>query len=117
MRAVDDSDIVSPDLTGKPAEIGADREGDSVILAVSGEVDLATADSLDVAIRQVEETETERIVVDLSDLSFLDSCGLMVLVRASVRHREDGNRLSFIPSKHEGVIQLLAITGTGEMFE
>jgi anti-anti-sigma factor len=56
-------------------------------------------------------------VVDLSDLAFLDSSGLSVLLKASTRSREDGNRLSFVPSKHEIVTRLIAVTGTGEMFD
>jgi anti-anti-sigma factor len=117
MRPADHSDASSPDMTGKPADIKTRREGDSVTVAVAGEIDLATADNLDAAIRDAEKTEIGRIVVDLSDLSFLDSTGLEVLLQASVRHRQDGNRLIFVPSKHDSVTRLIALTHTSEMFE
>ena len=34
-----------------------------------------------------------------------------------MRHREDGNRLRFIPSNHEAVRRVIELTDTGEMFE
>jgi anti-sigma B factor antagonist len=117
MRLADDSETSSPDPTGKPADIKTRRKGDSLTVAVAGEIDLSTADKLDAAIRDAEETEIGRIVVDLSDLSFLDSTGLEVLLQASVRNRQDGNRLIFVPSKHDAVTRLIALTCTGEMFE
>jgi anti-anti-sigma factor len=117
MRPVDDSNTGSQDLAGKPLEIKAHREGDSITIVLSGEMDLSTVHSLDAAIRRAEQTEAERIVLDLSDLSFVDSTGLSVLLRASRRSREDGNRLSFVPSKHEAVTRLVALTETGAMFD
>ena len=104
-------------MTGKSGEIDTRRGGESVTVAVAGEIDLSTAGELDAAIRAAEETELSRIVVDLSDLSFIDSTALEVLLRASIRHRENGNRLSFVPSKHDSVTMLIALTCTEEMFE
>ena len=86
-------------------------------VAVAGEIDASTAGELDAAIREAEKTEISRIVVDLSELSFIDSTALEVLLRASSRHRQDGNRLSFVPSKHDSVTTLIALTCTTEFFE
>jgi anti-sigma B factor antagonist len=117
MRPVDDSNVGSPDLATKPVEIRSHRKGDSVTIIVAGEIDLSTAGKLDAEIRHAEDTVIGQIVVDMTDLSFVDSTGLSVLLRASVRSRENGNRLSFVPSKHEAVTRLVALTGTGEMFD
>ena len=117
MHHDDGSNASSPDMRGKPADISSKREGDSVTVAVAGEIDLSTADQLDAAIREAEKTEINRIVVDLSDLSFVDSTGLSVFLEAIQRNRRDGNRLSFVPSKHDEVARLLALTDTTEMFE
>jgi anti-sigma B factor antagonist len=104
-------------MRGKPADIKSKRERGLVTVAVAGEIDLSTADQLDGAIREAEESETSRIVVDLSAMSFIDSTGLSVLLEAIKRTRMDGNRLSFVPSNHEAVTRLLALTDTTEMFE
>jgi anti-sigma B factor antagonist len=117
MQRHDGSNANSPAIRGTPADIKSMREGDSVTVAVAGEIDLSTADQLDAAIREAEETEINRIVVDLSALSFVDSTGLAVLLEAIKRDRSDGNRLSFVPSKHDAVTRLFALTDTTKMFE
>jgi anti-sigma B factor antagonist len=117
MRDDDGSNADPPAMSRKPADIESKPEGDSVTVAVSGEIDLSTADELDAAIREAEKTETDRVVVDLSGLSFVDSTGLGVLLEAIKRNRSDGNRLSFVPSKHEAVTRLLALTGTTELLD
>ena len=80
MQHDDGSNANPPDMRGKPADIKSKHEGDAVSVAVAGEVDLSTADQLDAAIREAEETDTNRIVVDLSAMSFVDSTGLAVLL-------------------------------------
>ena len=117
MQHDDGSNATSLDMTGKPADIKSKREGDSITVAVAGEIDLSTADELEDAIREAEKTEISRIVLDLSALSFMDSTALSVFLQAIKRSRRNGNRLSFVPSKHDGVARLLAVTDTAERFE
>jgi anti-sigma B factor antagonist len=117
MQHDDGSNASSPEMSGKPAAIKSKREGDSLTVAVAGEIDLSTAAHLATAIRDAEQTEVNRIVVDLSAMSFVDSTGLSVLLEAIKRTRSDGNRLSFVPSKHEAVTRVLALTDTTEIFE
>ena len=45
MRPVDDSNAGSLELAVKPLEIKAHREGDSITIALSGEMDLSTVES------------------------------------------------------------------------
>jgi anti-sigma B factor antagonist len=60
----------------------ARRSGDRDLLAVAGDVDIATCDALRSALDQLLEEPAGQLVIDLTDLSFLDSTGLGVLVRA-----------------------------------
>jgi anti-sigma B factor antagonist len=106
---------------GKRAEgplpaIKTSRAGDSTIIALSGELDLASADELDEAIRGAEVGATEWIVVDLEEMSFMDSAILTVLLMARLRARDNGHRLRFVRSRHEQVARLLSVTGTTKMF-
>jgi anti-sigma B factor antagonist len=87
-------------------------EPDLTIIAVTGELDLASANQLDSSIREAEQNTTGWIVVDLGDLRFLDSTGLNVLLQTRRRANENGNRISFIHSRHEQVTRLLSITET-----
>jgi anti-sigma B factor antagonist len=90
-------------------------ESDMTIIAVSGELDLASTDQLDKAIRDAEQSATGWIVIDLDDVSFLDSTALNVLLQARRRATENGDRLRFVRSRHEQVTRLLSITDTEEM--
>jgi anti-sigma B factor antagonist len=90
-------------------------ESDVTVIAVSGEVDLASADQLDKAIRDAEQSAAGWIVIDLEDLRFMDSTCLGVLLQARRRARETGDRLRFICSSHQQVTRLLSITETSEL--
>jgi anti-sigma B factor antagonist len=67
--------------------------GDAIVLSVQGEVDLATAAELETALRRALETPTERLVVDLREVQFMDSTGLAMLVEHDRLAREAGRRL------------------------
>ena len=70
------------------------REGGTHTVALTGELDLATADDVDRVLEQVEATDAESIVLDLSGLTFMDSTGVRLVVNAHARSRADTNRLT-----------------------
>jgi anti-sigma B factor antagonist len=110
-------DSTQPAVSAQPfAHIRTRLKSDVTIIAVSGELDLASADRLDKAIRDAEESATGWIVIDLDGLSFMDSTCLGVLLQARRRASENGNRLRFIPSRHEQVTRLLSLTDTTDLF-
>jgi anti-sigma B factor antagonist len=92
------------------------REGDATIIAVSGELDRAATDQLDTAIRDGEKAATESTVIDLDELSFMDSTVLTVLIQARSRARGDGSHLRFVLSRHDQVQRILSVTGAIKMF-
>jgi len=103
-----------PGPPGDPLRISSGRSGDSVTIDLSGEPDLASTEELDRAIRDCEETEIGSIVIDLSNVSFIDSSGLSTLLAARKRM---GGRLHFLPSRHEAVTRLLDLTRTTEILD
>lgn len=66
---------------------------DAYLICLHGELDIAGSPALDLALKEAEESETDRILLDLEALTFTDSCGLSVLHRAGLRSAENGNRL------------------------
>src|SRR5215210_28960 len=112
VRPLPDADLGSSGGTSGALLINTRRDGDSVAIALSGELDLASAGELDTSIRNAEETGIARIVVDLSGVSFIDSSGLSVLLQA--KKRSDG-QLHYVPSNHDAVTRLLELTGTIEL--
>jgi anti-sigma B factor antagonist len=54
------------------------------------------------------------IILDLSELSFIDSSGLAAVLDAARRSDEDGNRLRVVAG-HGHVAELLKLTGIDEV--
>jgi anti-sigma B factor antagonist len=72
------------------------REGDVHTICLSGELDLATAEGVQRELECVEASDVEAIVVDLSGLTFMDSSGVRLVVRADARSRSDSERLTLL---------------------
>jgi anti-anti-sigma factor len=64
------------------------RQDDTVTIALAGEFDLATRSKVERAL--VPMASGERLVVDLTGLSFIDSTGIRILMELDVRARMDG---------------------------
>ena len=86
------------------------RDGGALVLRLSGELDLQNAETLDEHLARAESSDAEKIVLDLRDLTFIDSCGLKSILIATRHSREDGNRLGILRGRGEGA-SLLELTG------
>ena len=79
-----------------------------------GELDMATADRLREALVRLGDG-TELVTVDLSELTFIDSTGLSVLISALKRVRQQGGDMA-LRSPSPGTRKVLEITGLTEVF-
>ena len=89
------------------------RERGDTILVVHGDVDMATAPALWESVEEVLP-DSERVIVDLRDVDFLDSSGLSVFVRARRRLCETGGAL-LLRSANANVRRVLDLTGLSQM--
>ena len=64
---------------------GIERNGSSVVVSVAGELDLYNAQALREALLSCCEEAPERLVVDLSEVTFIDSTALGVLIEGRTR--------------------------------
>lgn len=69
------------------------REGDEHVIALAGEMDLSTVDLVERELLHVETTDAATIVLDLSELEFLDSTGVRLVFMADARSRNDSGRM------------------------
>lgn len=69
------------------------EEDGKVRLLLSGDLDIATFEKLTRALGEVEAREPGLIVLDLSNLDFIDSSGLRAIVAADAGARRDGHRV------------------------
>jgi anti-anti-sigma factor len=93
--------------------IVSDREDAVHTIALSGELDVGTADSVHDELERVEATDAGSIVVDLSGLTFIDSAGVHLIVRADAHSRAHRNRLVLLrgPAAVQRVFHLTASEG------
>lgn len=64
-------------------------EGDTIVIALSGELDLATADLVREALDNAHARRPQRLVIDLGELDFIDTTGLALVVYEAKRDRSD----------------------------
>lgn len=85
--------------------------GPLATVRVVGDIDAATAPALDETLRQVQaEAGLSEIALDFSDMSFIDSSGLSVLVAAHKRLRASGVMLA-ITNASPSARRLFSIAG------
>ncbi len=87
------------------------RRHDVVVLSPHGEIDLETAPLLREALLPVLERETGPVVLDLSEVAFMDSTGVHVLVEALRRLEPQNRRLAIVCREGGQVHRLLAVVG------
>src|SRR3954454_9200675 len=85
---------------------------DCVIIAVAGEIDMATAPQLAASLQDYADTD---VIVDLSRVGFLDSSGINVLVAAYKRLLERGHRLR-TTGEPDHVLAVIKASGLDQYF-
>lgn len=88
----------------------AGDEQNVAVVSVAGEVDVASVTQLDQNLVALIAGGNSRIIVDLSAVTFIDSTGLGVIVRALKDVRDAGGWLRVV-AQHDRVTKLFAITG------
>lgn len=97
-------------MSGEPLSIISERDGEAHRVAAIGELDIATVDLLERALLEVEQTDAELIVLDLSALSFIDSTGLRLVLDLNERCGGAADRLRIVAGS-PAVERLLDIVG------
>ena len=85
------------------------------VIAVSGEIDVATAPQLRECLHGVVAQGEATIVLDLLGVTFLDSTALGVLVGALKRCRESGGEL-YVVVADPRIVKIFEITGLTNVF-
>ena len=85
------------------------------VLAVRGEIDLFTAPELKQVLAESIEAGRVRIIVDLTDTTFLDSTALGVLIGAVKRLRSREGALAIV-NIDENIAKTFEITGLDQIF-
>jgi anti-sigma B factor antagonist len=90
-------------------------DGERHVLAVRGEIDLFTAPELKQVLAESIEGGRIRIIVDLTDTTFLDSTALGVLIGAVKRLRSRDGALAIV-NIDDNIAKTFEITGLDQIF-
>ncbi len=99
-------------------ELAVSRESvdGASVLSVRGEVDVYSAPALSENLTQLLDDGTRAIVVDLSEVAFLDSTGLGALIGGRTATEGAGGTMAIVCT-NDRVLKLFTITGLDSVFQ
>lgn len=80
----------------QPLRIEVHSDGDEVRVTPIGEIDMASAGQVDQQIRALHRAGFHRLVLDLRELTFMDSAGLHLVQRWDFYARQNGHSFAVI---------------------
>jgi anti-sigma B factor antagonist len=113
--APDDRALTGPAWTDPPLECDVCFFADQAVISARGELDFATAPLLLRELRELLLRPIRGVTVNLTQLSFIDSCGAQSLLTAQRAAADQGVAFT-LASVPRHARQLLELTGFGERF-
>ena len=95
-------------------KVSSERSDGRALLALEGELDLATVGDAGAALAELERgSPPATVIIDLRPLRFMDSAGLHFVLGADSRARERGHRLLIVrgPDAVDRVFRLALLDG------
>ena len=93
------------------SELKNDREG----VRVAGAVDIYTATQFKEPIEKLIEAGTKEIFLDLTDLSYIDSTGIGILIELRKGSMSKNLNMTLI-NPQKNIVKLLQLTGVDQIF-
>ena len=98
----------------KDPVLGVEKQGDTCVVKLGGELDLYNAPQVRDVLGEVCADGAERVVIDLSEVEFIDSTALGVLIEA--RTRLDNRRAFLLAAPGLETRRALEISGLDRHF-
>ncbi len=98
-----------------PFRVEVRPERERILVAPLGELDLSTVDELQTELEDALAADWRTVVLDLRGVSFVDSTGLGLLLRAHERFQEQG--VDFAIIEGGSVRRLLELAGVSHIFK
>ena len=100
----------SPEKKSEQMTLRADVEGSQVLVSVAGEIDVATAEALRTFASDVVTPGITEQVIDLTEVTFLDSRGVQALLVAPREATRLGVAFSLLCSEINGPVAMVLDT-------
>jgi anti-sigma B factor antagonist len=105
-----------PSTAASPLHVSRSDDGRIVRLMLSGELDMASATSLELELTVVEARRPPVLVLDLSELQFMGVSGLRTILDAARRARRESRQLVVTnPVPH--ILRLFELTAIDQSVE
>ncbi len=88
-----------------------------ITVAPKGRLDAFTAPNLRTRVDQLLDEGVHHFILDLSEVDFLDSAGLAVLVSVLKRARQAGGNVRLVRPKQEAGLRILRLTKFDRVFD
>jgi anti-sigma B factor antagonist len=75
------------------------RTGDCPVLAIKGEIDVYSAPDFKQAVVGLIDDGTRHVILDMSDVTYMDSSGFSTLLSATKRLRPEGGALHLVGTR------------------
>lgn len=98
----------------RPFQIQTYADGTRRTLVLCGELDMLVAPELEDAVRRLCDGESGELILDLRDLTFMDSTGLRSTLAAHELCRQSGYSFAIIPGPRQ-VQTLFELTGLADL--
>jgi anti-anti-sigma factor len=92
-------------------EIAEGTQGSALVLSVTGELDMNTVPVLSDHVERRLSNGLEGLVIDLSELAFMDSSGLRLLIELNDRSLQEQWTLTLVSPRGEAAAMVLRATG------
>jgi anti-sigma B factor antagonist len=108
---LDDHERPLPEFRVRLDDVTEPDDPGAVVVRVSGDLDIAAADEGRAVVEQALARAPQQLIFDLSDLRFMDSSGIAVLVAAAQKVRT-----VIVRNPSTTIRRLLTIAGLDEVF-
>jgi anti-anti-sigma factor len=93
------------------ASVQAQQRGSDLVVCIAGEIDISNAREVSSALEEVVPNGTPAIVVDLSQVTYLDSAGVKLLMHLADRLRLRRRELRLVIPDNAPIRAVLELTG------
>jgi anti-anti-sigma factor len=100
----------------QPARVSVARDGELVMVAVTGDIDMANAAELEGTILEAVPNDAAGLVFDASELTYLDSSGVRLLLSVAARLRWRGLGFVLVAPAGSRCRRVLSLAGVDGAF-
>jgi anti-anti-sigma factor len=105
------SELASPEAIAGSSPATSEPLSEPTLIAAEGEIDVASVETFRTALSEAARAGAHRLVIDLTDVSFIDSSGLGAVLDVHNRLRRDKRQLVVVAPSGTAAAVLLELAG------